>query len=318
MIDLRCTNCLAILHVNFSGLEEQVCCPYCKQTYLKKNNFIDLIQSKDIGTIEMQALDTWGNDLHKEGKKPLLSHVETMHERMPEMLTKMEGIILDLGCGCGYDTNYISRLPNTKLVIGMDIGKNCEEIAQRVKNEANIMIVRGNCLNLPFKDNQFNYIYSYGVIHHTNNPLKALNESKRVLKKGGALYFYVYTTHSKNFFKRVGITLEAIIMRAISPFNKQSKNIVCILLALFSWSIFSLPAIFLRQIGQKSLARKIPMNFGKTPLSILPDIKDRLLAPVNHRYSTRSLKELIRKAGLIENCIVEDYTGIYCCAEKIS
>jgi len=45
---------------------------------------------------------------------------------------------------------------------------------------------------LDSKSNFFDYIYSWGVIHHSNNPYKIYSNIYRTLKKEGKLFFMVY------------------------------------------------------------------------------------------------------------------------------
>lgn len=42
---------------------------------------------------------------------------------------------------------------------------------------------------LPFEDNNFDYVVSFQVLEHVEDPAKVLEESIRVLKPGGCLYF---------------------------------------------------------------------------------------------------------------------------------
>ncbi len=50
--------------------------------------------------------------------------------------------------------------------------------------------------NLPFEDNQFDIVYSWGVIHHSPNTMQALKEIIRVLKSGGKAKIMIYNRHS--------------------------------------------------------------------------------------------------------------------------
>ena len=77
------------------------------------------------------------------------------------------------------------------------------------------------------------------------------------------------------------------------------------------------PINLTKKRGYKSLSKKFPMNWGTTPLSILPDIKDRLLSPIYYRYSTKSFSKLLKKSNLQIQTIREDYSGIYPHATKI-
>ena len=40
------------------------------------------------------------------------------------------------------------------------------------------------------------------------------------------------------------------------------------------------------------------------------------MAPVNHRYSTKKIRNLLLDSDLTELAIVEDYSGLYVIAQK--
>lgn len=45
---------------------------------------------------------------------------------------------------------------------------------------------------LPFPDNTFDIVYSYGVMHHSADPAQCVREARRVLKPGGVLRIMIY------------------------------------------------------------------------------------------------------------------------------
>lgn len=51
--------------------------------------------------------------------------------------------------------------------------------------------VRASAMDLPFQDEAFDLVMSQEVVEHVNDPLRALCEMRRVLRKGGSLYFQV-------------------------------------------------------------------------------------------------------------------------------
>ena len=53
-------------------------------------------------------------------------------------------------------------------------------------------VQQGNAEKLPFEDNTFDFISSSGVLHHTPDMQKAVNEAWRVLKPGGEAIISVY------------------------------------------------------------------------------------------------------------------------------
>ena len=54
---------------------------------------------------------------------------------------------------------------------------------------------------LPFDENSFDVVYSWGVIHHTEKPQILVNEINRVLKPGGVFIGMIYGRHSPLAFK---------------------------------------------------------------------------------------------------------------------
>jgi ubiquinone/menaquinone biosynthesis C-methylase UbiE len=53
---------------------------------------------------------------------------------------------------------------------------------------------------LDFKNNFFDLVYSWGVIHHSNNPYKIYKNIYRTLKKNGKLFFMVYNKYSIRYY----------------------------------------------------------------------------------------------------------------------
>jgi len=60
---------------------------------------------------------------------------------------------------------------------------------------------RADAERLPFKDNSFDVVYSWGVIHHSEKPELIVEEIRRVLKKGGIFIGMMYGRHSVVAFK---------------------------------------------------------------------------------------------------------------------
>ena len=99
--------------------------------------------------------------------------------------------VLDCGCGAGRFTYILSKF-NPSKIFGVDISKENIKIAKKVFMNKNTFYKVGNNLKIPFKSEQFDFVYSSGVVHHTKNMKKAIKELFRVCKKGGLIYLYVY------------------------------------------------------------------------------------------------------------------------------
>jgi ubiquinone/menaquinone biosynthesis C-methylase UbiE len=86
-------------------------------------------------------------------------------------------------------------------VIGIDLTEKAIDLAckhfKEKKLQAKFKVA--NAESLPFKNEEFDLVYSFGVLHHTPNTQKAIDEIFRVLKPGGGAYIMLYHKNSLNY-----------------------------------------------------------------------------------------------------------------------
>lgn len=113
--------------------------------------------------------------------------------------------VLDVGCGSGRYCVLASSL-NAKKVIGIDSSKkNVNFNNQKFKNVPKLKFIFGDNTNLKIQNNFSDITISNGVIHHTSNMYKSLDELIRVTKKGGKILLMVYGSYGLrwNLIKRL-------------------------------------------------------------------------------------------------------------------
>tara|TARA_Y100001968_G_scaffold332622_1_gene391522 strand:+ start:2616 stop:3581 length:966 start_codon:yes stop_codon:yes gene_type:complete len=304
-----CPRCQTKLDIR-QKVEKKFACFQCKKDFISDQNYIDFITNSKLDEFSIQALETWGKDLHREGIENV-SHFANMKKRIGPELNLISGNVAEIGFGTGTDLERIASMKKIDHLIGIDIGENAYYLAKKLSRFTNISVIRADAQSLPLADEQFDFIYSYGVIHHTKNPLKAFKECRRILKKHGLIYLYVYSNHSQNFIKKLGIICERLIMEILILLPRKLRILFCIIITPMVWIAFTLPARIIRRIGMVKTSQTIPFYWGKGPFSILPDIKDRFLAPVNHRFSKKSLHKMLEQANIESIKSIEDSTGIY-------
>lgn len=108
--------------------------------------------------------------------------------------------VLEIGCGMGIDGSQFSK--NGATYYGVDLTENAIGIS---KEFFSLFGYKGkfkiaNAENLPFKDSEFDHVYSWGVIHHSPNTKNIISEIYRVLKPGGSLCVMVYNKNSINYY----------------------------------------------------------------------------------------------------------------------
>ena len=108
--------------------------------------------------------------------------------------------ILEIGFGMG--TDLFQFASNGAEVYGIDLSPKHLEITQRRFElyglNANLQLADAE--NMPFDDNSFDGVYSFGVIHHTPNMQKTIEETYRVLKPGGKAIISVYNRNSAHYY----------------------------------------------------------------------------------------------------------------------
>ena len=100
-------------------------------------------------------------------------------------------LILDAGCGNGRYSFALANL-NPKKVIGIDFGNLGLSVGKKTFKYKNLELKQANVLKIPYKDNSFDFVLSNGVIHHTEDFKKGIQEIVRVCKPGGDIYIYLY------------------------------------------------------------------------------------------------------------------------------
>ena len=108
--------------------------------------------------------------------------------------------VLEVGCGSGLDA--IEFANNGAIVTAVDITDNAIQQTMQNSIEAGINITVMPTLQsqfLPFPNDSFDCVYSFGVLHHIPDVEVMLEEIHRVLKPGGTFMGMVYNKDSLLF-----------------------------------------------------------------------------------------------------------------------
>ncbi|MEX0133652.1 class I SAM-dependent methyltransferase [Bacillus nitratireducens] len=100
-----------------------------------------------------------------------------------EQYVEKEAQVLDVGCGDGYGTYKLS-VTGYKAV-GVDLSEVMIQKGKERGEGSNLSFIKGDLSALPFENEQFEAIMAINSLEWTEEPLQALNEIKRVLKKDG-------------------------------------------------------------------------------------------------------------------------------------
>jgi len=227
-------------------------------------------------------------------------HFSDMQALIPEAIVRgSKGI--EIGCGCGYDTCLMAKDNPGVDIASIDISDGVYEAKRLTAPLRNVYIARGSALEIPFKENTFDFAYSFGVLHHTPSPRAALREIRRVIKKDSPVFLYLYENHEDARLKYYAVKMTTLIRKITTKIPAKILYLLCVLASPCVVILFSYPArIAGKFAATKALAQKIPFNFGTHPFSVAGDLYDRFSAPIEFRFGRRELRAFFEDNGFAD------------------
>lgn len=133
--------------------------------------------------------------------------------------------VLEIGLGQGSDSMQI--INRGAIYYGIDL---TEESVRRVKERFRLFnkpykeVQVTNAEKIPYPDNSFDIVYSHGVIHHSPQIEKIVQEIHRVLIPGGQAVIMLYHKRSYNYYISIGF-LRRLGLLLLLPFPFLAKPI---------------------------------------------------------------------------------------------
>lgn len=108
--------------------------------------------------------------------------------------------VLDLGCGSGIFSALLTERGGT--VTSIDLTEAAVRTARETSDWTGqpFAIARMDAEKLAFAEGSFDFIYSWGVLHHTRDMEKAVAEAARMLRPGGRGIMMVYHRRSVVYY----------------------------------------------------------------------------------------------------------------------
>lgn len=203
-------------------------------------------------------------------------------------------LVLDAGCGFGRHSFFLGRFGAE--VVAIDNSVDAVMSTQRNTNgQGRVHVVQGDLLNPPLRDDVFDVVQCFGVLHHLDEPKPVFDRLGELLKPGGRMALWVYghrqglTRHASNGLRGMTSNMES------EELNRFSRAIASAL-RVFSHT----PYLVLNQVPVAgAVVRHLPVHdHYKWPFEIVvADIFDRLRVPVRHWFSERELDSWLAEGG---------------------
>jgi len=104
---------------------------------------------------------------------------------------------LEIGVGMGADHQQLAQVSPRRLC-GVDLTERAVAMTRERLTLFDLTshLQVGNAESLAFEEASFDYVYSWGVIHHSPNTAQAVSEIYRVLRPGGRAKIMIYHKYS--------------------------------------------------------------------------------------------------------------------------
>ena len=191
---------------------------------------------------------------------------------------------LDAGTGTGVCAMALAE--RARVVVGADISGGSLRVAGRLASEVgrgNASFSQSDLQRLPFNDEAFDLVYSWGVVDHTVNPRQTMSELVRVLRPGGYLIVAVY------------------LKTWLTPLHELSRYI-CLHTPFFP------RRLLIRSVGEfvRFLEKRRDMvNLRDDNINVEAQAEDWFFAPVKHFFSIDEMNEIYTGLGLSFEVLAE-------------
>jgi len=260
-----------------------------------------------IHNVALHTKRTYNFTWRRFGKREIEKHWEKDSYQYaglipPSLISGEDKVGLDAGCGDGAD---LLRLADGGAeLIGIDFSDGVDVAYQMTRHLTNIHIVQADIHRLPFRPKNFDFIYSFGVLHHLVDPTIGLGCLVRWLKPGCPLIAWLYEDFSNRTF------LEQVLLAGVRGFRRVTSRLPAGLLYAFCWALV-LPVWLFCAVPSRLLRRGLPHLYERIPFRhtlrwpvLAADLFDRFAPPIEWRFSHEGVLQLFKQAGLerVEVC----------------
>ena len=120
--------------------------------------------------------------------------------RREEFLASCQGKkVLEVGCGIAIDGRFLSEHDVDYQAVDISIESLMLATAHLRQQGLPVRFANADATVLPFADDTFDVVFSFGVLHHVPDTKAACREIARVLKPGGSLRVMLYGRRSYHY-----------------------------------------------------------------------------------------------------------------------
>lgn len=241
---------------------------------------------------EWSAFDTFNeNEIDNAG--------DNYFDLVPKELLNKNTLALDVGCGTGRWSYYLSKKVGT--IECIDPSKAVLSASKLLATKENVRISQASVDNIPFADNTFDLVFSLGVLHHVPDTRGAVKKCVEKVKQNGLILLYLYyNLENRGAAFKALFHLSNSLRWFVSKLPSKIKIAVCDVLAILIYMPFvTVSRMLISFKVSPEVVNKIPLSWyaDKTFNIIRNDSLDRFGTPLEQRFSKAQISEMLESAG---------------------
>lgn len=306
ILDLcKCTKCNSTL--THKKKDELLVCINCLKEYPVINEVPSFSYNSIDNNITAQAFsqqwDSYNNNQYEDTMVFGLSSDDYINHFCYAFsiddISQLDGTIVEIGIGSGHLLKALAEKAPKATIIGIDISENVFYLSKQLEKYENIHLIQADLLELPIKKESIDYVYSSGVLHHTEDTFNSVSSIWKIVKRDtGKMYFWIYPSYQFCAYDKLRNLLGKPYL-----YSKNTRYLLSKLLAPFLWIYF---------FTSKNYSYKSNLETLKT---VQFRIFDNISPEFQHRTSKEDIKSWCKKLEIKDYTIVNDL-GVLCKKEK--
>ncbi len=221
---------------------------------------------------------------------------------VPRTLLDRDSIVLDMGCGSGRWTRYLSGKVGS--IDAVDPSEAIFTAAGTHHDLQNVRWSQAGIGAIPFNDGTFDLVVCLGVLHHVPQTAEAMLELARKVKPGGHMLIYLYyDLEGRGPIYRLLFHLTEVLRKLIMRSPAKIKRITCELIAFLIYLPLRTIARLARSLDPKRRwSHLLPLSYyhNKSMRILRNDALDRFGTPLGKRFSRSQIGSMMQNAGLTD------------------
>jgi SAM-dependent methyltransferase len=240
------------------SLEQLIC--QCGQNYQIRENVLCVEESENYAQSFGEQWSQFAATQIDTFTDASLSEIRFFEETGWSSTEFENAVILDLGCGSGRFTEVASRY--CKLVISVDLSAAVFAFPAEIKAKSHVLRIHGDIRNLPLDYSRITHVFSIGVLQHTPDPYRTLDQILNSLVPGTK---FAFTAYGKKWYTCLQMKY------IVRPFTKRIHRsfLLKVIKTLLSYTYR--PLLFVAGIPVLGKILKFIV-----PFSIYPELRGKL------------------------------------------